>query len=448
MTEQFFIKEKENFFNNEESNQKSFTCEKEDKIYDIKSFDKNEFEEMQQEALSIKDHQSYYSNHAKEESIVLKTTPITIQKYNFADELIFIKELNNRDFILGFEHNLKIYDYKFQQKEHKIIENSTIYNICVREQNEGIIICSENGAQLITFNNKGDYIPNNKKIEKTSFACAEISNNNHIICHDNEVVHYTDFFDITNEEINSEKITDISFRGVIGINENIVAIISNKNLSNGNGEDKLLFYNRIPKSIIGEIIGYSFIHSNGLTLISNVKKNYKILLCSCKNSLTEKENFELGKERSEHFGILYIYINEDNIEFNEQFIDTEDFEVYCFCQLFENSNKILDNKNEENETDYILVGGLDHDKNQGIVKIYKVEDEFNKIVNTKIIINDNIFKELNAPINNIIQTKNTRKIIIGSSNGFIYLFDTPEIKDISDEKFKQKYALNENKINN
>ena len=45
------------------------------------------------------------------------------------------------------------------------------------------------------FNNKGDYIPNNKKIEKTSFACAEISNNNHIICHDNEVVHYTDFFD-------------------------------------------------------------------------------------------------------------------------------------------------------------------------------------------------------------------------------------------------------------
>ena len=381
---------------------------------------------MIKEASSKKNHESLYSKNAKVESIISITTPIIIHKFSFKNKpIIFIKELNNSDFIFGFHHYLIILDNQFHQKKEFNMYNNMIYNICVREQNEGIIICSENETNLITCNNFGEYkFNNNKKIKKTSFACAEISNNNHIICYDIGVFHYIDFFDITNEGINSIEISDKSYGGVISINKNISAIISNKNLSNGKGEDKLIFYHRILGSEIEEIKGYSFncydFSSNGLAVITNIKNKYKILLCSCKSS-----------EKNEMNGILYIYINDDNPQFNKQFIDTENFEVYSFCQLFKRTNKILDdNDNEENGTDFILVGGYDHNKKEGIIKVYIVEDDLQKIENINIIINNEIFKESKAPINNIIQSKNTREIIIGTQDGFIYILETPDIKDL------------------
>lgn len=422
----FFIKEKDNFLNIQDhnNNYENTTFEKEERNYDdIKSFDNEYLDDILIDAESAKNHSSIYTKSTNEEY----KKSITIQKFSFKNKLIFIKELNNYYFILGFQDNLTIVDKEFNKKKVLKMDNK-IYNICVREQNEGIIVCCENETKLINLNNSEDFIFNNSKIiNKTSFACVEISQNNHIICHDIGVFHYIDYFDITSEEINTRKISDKSYRGVISIDGDKVAITSNKNISNGDGEDKLLFYYTIPYSVIGEKKGYSFnLCSNGLSLISNVKNKYKILLCTCKSS--------------EKNGILNININD---EYKEEFIDTKDFEVYCFCQVFEKTNRIFDNNNKENGTDFILVGGYEHNEKRGIVKVYKVEAKLQKIEYTNFRINNEIFYESKAQINNIIQIKNNTEILIGSSDGSIYLVDTPDIEEFSaDSKIGYTFTKN------
>ena len=418
------IKEKDNFLfekNNEELNNSSNTKsivkieenpEESNNSSNTKSIVKIEenpelmnynFSECLSEAKALKEDENFLCDDANPIEYENKR-----KKFMSKNNLKFIKKVNNLYFILVYQDGITIADNELNKNKDLNIENIMINNICVREQKEEIIICSNNSTKLLALNN-GELITDENLLEKSSYSCVEISNNNLIICEEKGVFLYSSLFDITNEDKNPNKISDKSYKGVIAINENVVAIISNKNIDNG--EDKLLFYNIIPKNVVGEIVGYSFnLDSNGLFVISN-KKN-KILLCSCK--------------RNEKNGILYIYIEKDNPKFNEKFIDTEDFKVYCFWQLLNKSNNLFNNKNEENTTDYILVGGLNH-KKKGTIKVYKVE-------NKEIIITDNPFysgfvKESKSAINNIIQNKNNQKIIIGNLDGAIYLLDTPDISD-------------------
>ena len=334
-----------------------------------------------------------------------------IKKLKWEKSLHFLKKIKNSYFILVYENNIQISDNELHKKKKLNIEEILINNVCIREQNETIILCTKNSTKLLAFNN-GELISEENILEKASYSCAQISKDDVIICEEKGVFHYSTLFDITNEDKTPKTITDKSYRGAIAISENLVAITSNKNIDNG--EDKLLIYNIYPNSIVGEIIGYSFNHhSNGLAVISNKKNKNKILLCSCK--------------KNDKNGILYIYIEKDNPKFIEHFIDTNNFEVYCFSKLYIKVNKLFNYNNEENATDYILVGGFNQNKNQGSIKVYKAED--NEITLTKNPYYDGIIKESKSPVNNIIQNENNKKIIIGNLDGCIYLVDTPDIND-------------------
>ena len=100
-----------------------------------------------------------------------------------------------------------------------------------------------------------------------------------------------------------------------------------------NGKDILIFYNIKTKKIINIIEGYSpTISTNNLTLISRgeIKINNKILLCACKKYNRNNKN-----------GILLVNPNlDDNKRMENEFYDTNNFEVYCFCPIiyFEKNN--------------------------------------------------------------------------------------------------------------
>ena len=195
----------------------------------------------------------------------------------------------------------------------------------------------------------------------------------------------------------------------------MAAITSNHILPNG--EDKILFYHLISKSVLYEINGYSFnLSSNGMTIISNDRNNNKILLCACKKYTFKQKN-----------GILLINIDDDKLEFNEKFYDTGNFEVYCFCKIFFKSEKNLNIVQKENETAYFFVGGFDPYIGRGIIKLCKIEDNIEIKIIQEITFNNNILK---GPVTCIIQRNNKGNIIISCSN-YIYILSPPNINYIS-----------------
>ena len=228
-----------------------------------------------------------------------------------------------------------------------------------------------------------------------------------------------------------------SYKGGIKINNEIIALTSNGVLSNG--EDKLIFYNIDLKKIIFEIDGYSFtLSQNNLSLI-NIMTKYKkiesakiILLCACKKYNENQNN-----------GILLITL-ENNSQKSHNFYDTGNFEVYCFCPIsFEsNINYNIFNKNnkiEDKSINYILVGGFNKFKGEGVIKLFRIfyNKEFEieylqDIIFTKIIrtITQNTFDGFKSPINCIIQSRIKGNILISSFDGNVYLFSEPNINGI------------------
>jgi hypothetical protein len=221
-----------------------------------------------------------------------------------------------------------------------------------------------------------------------------------------------------------------NYRGGIQINKFLFAFTSNSNFPNG--EDKLIIYNYNKKSIVQTIEEYSFIvSSNGLCLIDNkIDENNKILLCACK-----KYNFQQKN------GILLIKleINDNDLKFQKFFYDTDDFEINCFCQIcnVENNNAIgEDITQKENieiyKTDFVLVGGFDEEKGEGIIKLYKIknnEDNSEKLEFLQDIefeINDN-FNVFENSISCITQSNITGNIIVSCWDGNTYLLNPPNI---------------------
>ena len=239
----------------------------------------------------------------------------------------------------------------------------------------------------------------------------------------------------------------------IKINDKIVIFKSNK--INSKGEDRLVMYNHL--SLIKDTIikkKYSYIYTvNGLMLIepnNNMDKisKYKFLLCAC------KKYYKLQKN-----GILLINIKENCPKENEYvkkeieisinnhiFYDTGDFEVYCFCQIFENKNeeKLIFKDENKTYTNYFLVGGFNKNKKKGIIKLYKLfyyenDNKKNKIeyiqdiIIKKIYVENRSIKEkiikFKGPISCIIQSSQDGKILVSCWDGHLYLLNKPNIQD-------------------
>ena len=129
-------------------------------------------------------------------------------------------------------------------------------------------------------------------------------------------------------------------------------------------------------------------------------------------------------KNEEKNGILIVCPNGIKIENN--FYDTGDFEVYCFCLISNDGNNNNENRN------FIFVGGYNNNENRGLIKLYEIiYDNNSKIELTKLRFKRNIdnIPKINQPINCIIQSSKTGGIIVTSWDGTITLFSKPTLVD-------------------
>ena len=168
---------------------------------------------------------------------------------------------------------------------------------------------------------------------------------------------------------------------------------------------------------------------NGL-LLMKLENDKEILLCACKKYTSSQNN-----------GILLI---EPEIKKNKDiyscFIETEDFEVNCFCTLTKKDKK---ENNIILNTNYFLVGGYDTLKRKGLIKLYKItttnksntfscEIEFLQDI---IIEETKDFDGFKGTVNCIIQTKTKRNLLVCCWDGKVYSFSEPNITYYSKENF-------------
>ena len=260
----------------------------------------------------------------------------------------FIKELDNNNLICLYSNN-KIFIY------------DTYYNIIGKIKfndyiNDIFEIIEKNNSKIINcLNNKINNISNNNSFKKNiieiPYNLYSIPYEEYLtICDKNEIYRIFNIF-LGMIQNNKEKefiIKGKSYKRGIKITNKIFAFTSNKVISNG--KDNIKFCDFLGKIEIYEINGYSFnLSINGLTLIKKDKN--EILLCACKKYISGQKN-----------GILLINLKPhyDEFLYSNFFYDTNNYEVYCFCNIsiMKESNLILEEKKMIN-SDYFLVGGFD-----------------------------------------------------------------------------------------
>ena len=201
------------------------------------------------------------------------------------------------------------------------------------------------------------------------------------------------------------KISSESFKNGLIINNNYIALSSNDLIPNGTCQ--LVICNLNNFKIEYSLLDFSFnLNESSIALIKLTNNNF--LLCACKKYNRNQAN-----------GILIVNLNVLEGETMEyKFYDTGNFEVYCFCQIFGNSA-------------IIFMGGFDLNKRRGIIKIFKVKDEneteIQFLQDIENIEDNNDSPLFDLPVNNIIQTKDSGKIIITTIDGKIYLFSKPNL---------------------
>ena len=405
-----------------------------------------------------------YDKEANEYCIIEYIKTIGKTKYS-AD---FIKILSNGYYIIGSQNILYIYDNKFLLISSLTTRcNDWVHSICERilykkkailnNNNDEIkILCCMNSClgllelnlaekkNNLTFIETKYKSQSKKKSKKekdqlgnTYNICIEMRENNYIMAGLRGAVYCLNFFG-NQIQIEQIKFSDQSFKSGIKLNENIVALSSNRVVPGGG--DKLIFYNVKSKNKNKiEIENYSFnMNEHNMSLITYGKKdsNEKILICACKKYYPSQKN-----------GILLINPNlGENEKIKEPFYDTGDYEVYCFCPIFNKINKndynLLEELNDNfdkiiyiEDTVFFFVGGFDEKKQQGIIKLYSIIPG-EKTIDTKIKFLQNIefddcnkiFNGFDVHIKCMIQSKSTGNIIVTCADGNIHLFTKPNLE--------------------
>jgi len=202
-----------------------------------------------------------------------------------------------------------------------------------------------------------------------------LDNSNYIICDKKGIYLGHDIFN--NIHLNNYDILSKMFaHGGIKITDDILAITSNQVLSKG--ENKLIFFSSRNLKFLSiiESKNYSFLLSENNCALMKISNpgNCKLLLIACKKYSKGDRNGIL---------LLKLQLHNDDIKIFQTFYDTKNFEVYCFCPIYETETKyifIINQKTKKNN-DYFYVGGFDPDKRKGLIKLYKViyDDEIEKI---------------------------------------------------------------------
>ena len=435
----------------------------------VKDIKKLEFSNNSSSTSSNSLKESPYIYKRARDISVLEIVKIIENKSSFNS---FIKELINGFFVyMKNDNTLQLLNEKY----NPIIEikdyRDKILSICDIFQDSGrniekkkkggelkIVLVSNRSLFLTTVDlDKLDTYT--KELDVSHIYCfksIEMKKNNYILVGKKCTSYFTDLF-LSKEPRENRLFEEKSFFNSIKINENVFALVSNKIFPNG--EDELMFYNLKKKKLLqNEIKGYSFTMSqNGIELIPKLEaetKTNRILLCACKRYTKDQSN-----------GILLVNPQlGDNKEIEEPFYNTGNFEVNCFCHLFNVKEKIVKKplvplvdeeeiiiypeQDPENlifeETNYFLVGGFDGDKREGKIRLYKIIYG-EKSYNTKIkYVQDILFEkkkgieDFNGAINCLIQSKTTGNILANCYNGNIYLLTPPNLNYYL-EQDKNKY---------
>ena len=355
----------------------------------------------------------------------------------------YIEALSQNLIIIGGDKKIIFCDSAYKQVHDISIKNDNISKIEGIKKNNYMefIICSdkETNINLLTIpnniNNLNDYRIRKVRDKKTRI-CFQF-NKDFILCDENGLFQINDLTsNITpSEDIRIPNINESYWTG-IKINSELIALTSNKHLTNG--EDAIIFYNYYGKRIVKTIENYSFtLSQNNLALMpkegikpsKKIEKSNKILLCACRKYEADQKNgiLLLKLEMNDNFKIL-----------SQNFYETGKFEVYCFCpiSLFYNINDISILNKENNqmiETEYFLVGGFYPETKQGLIKLYKViynreifekteieyfsDFEIEKDVNIKEVKKFDGFK---GYITCITQSRYDGAIFVGCSDGKVY----------------------------
>ena len=329
----------------------------------------------------------------------------------------FLTLKNGYYFSCGDDIQMVLFDKDFKILTKKNSLNDVLYCITEINNNEkSIELFASYGKNIYSIDiDKTNYEIKTKMYEipnmKTLF-CAKINKNDCILGGINCAMKIIDLFNFNEEDKKSYKLINFSIRTGLIINDKYIALISNELIPNGINLLSIcdLIENK-SKHLISE---YSFnLSENSLSLI-NFEDDKKILLCACKKYKSNQSN-----------GILVVNMNlveGENIKY--KYYITNNFIPYCFCQIY--------------LTTFIFIGGFNLEKRKGEILLYILKDinELIYVQNIEIIDNEyNNFNGIDMPINNIIQTKDSGKIIVTTIDGNIFLFSKPNL-DYYNKKHK------------
>ena len=369
------------------------------------------------------------------------------------DSITIIKDKDNLVEIktISYSRNL---DRKLTTEEEKYIAefkktvniSETINSLHISDSdNIEIIDFSKYALLIYRLNLKTGKITMTKKKDISCKECFGIKKKKgdkneieYIAIGENGIVFFNQEF---NEINRNKKDFKTSYIGGIKINDKLIALTSNSILPKG--EDKLVFYN-IEQKEEEQIIEGSFVNnSNGLALVEikvNETKEYKILICACKN---------YRQKKNQKNGILVVkpsLENDENLSY--KFHNTEEFEVNCICPINQSGDK--------NNTIYFFAGGLNIESSLPMIKLFKViyDDESKRsdiaYLQDIEIKKTNEFKGFERSIACMLQNKEDRSILVGTSDGKVYAFSEPNLKYYSEDYeeklfhlFNKKNALKE-----
>ena len=354
---------------------------------------------------------------------------------NHNNKANYVKILNSKIIISGGDEDIFFYNDSYSKITEKTIKNDNIFKIEGVKKNNNIelIVCSDKVKEIMLLtipniiNNSNDIRTRVLRKMKTR-VCFQF-NKDFILCNEKGLVQINDL--TSNIAKSDESIIpniNTSYWTGIKINKEIIALTSNKNLTKG--EDKIIFYNYYGKKTVKTVENYSFsISQNNLALMPIEIKGIirtteinddtnKILLCACKKYKDDQKN-----------GILLLKLDlKNNLKvLSQNFYETENFEVYCFCPIFIfNDINILNKENNKIfETEYFLVGGFNSYKNQGLIKLYKVNYNKDNFEKTEIEYIKNIEEDFisgfKGYVTCIIQSIYDGKFFITCSDGSVYI---------------------------
>ena len=301
-----------------------------------------------------------------------------------------------------------LYDNEF--KRILIINNLDIllYHISEKTPNNKnfieLIATYGNYICLITINkiNKEYQIKKYETPNINVMFCAQVLKN-FVIGGIGKVIQVEDLFNSNIDIKNTKKISKKSFKTGLLINNNYIALVSHKLFQKESNE--LAICNLSTNKIEFSLSEFSLNFNDNSLCIMKLTNGDK-LLCACKKYEKNGEN-----------GILLVDLNYSHEnKFRYKFFNTGNIEIYCFCQIYE-------------ESKFFLIGCFDLDKRISLVKLYKLRE--GKELGIRYLQDieniDDIFGGFELPVNNIVQIKDTGKIIITTMDGKIYLFSKPNL---------------------